>query len=72
MIIGETGCGKSSLLSALVGELIYLSPDELSLIGDQNRPIKEEELKAFEDSLLSTDLHGRSPITLNGTTSFCE
>ena len=35
IIVGEIGSGKSSLLSAMFGEMIHLTPDEISLIGDK-------------------------------------
>ena len=41
IIVGEIGSGKSSLLSAMFGEMIHVTPDEISLIGDKGRPIKE-------------------------------
>ena len=72
IIIGETGAGKSSLLSAMIGEMIHLTNEEISLVGDYNRPIKDQEMRALEHSLLRTDLSQRSPIHLNGTTGFCE
>ena len=40
IIVGEVGSGKSSLLSAIFGEMIHLTSDEIRLIGDKERPIK--------------------------------
>ena len=72
IIIGETGAGKSSLLSAMIGEMIHLTDEEIAMVGDYNRPIKDQEMRGLEHSLLMTDLSQRSPIHLNGTTGFCE
>ena len=56
----------------MFGEMIHVTPDEISLIGDKGRPIKEQEMKALEASLLAKDLTENSPIILNGSTSLCE
>ena len=72
IIVGEIGSGKSSLLSAMFGEMIHLTPDEISLIGDKQRPIKQQEMKGLEASLFAKDLTDNSPIILNGSTSLCE
>ena len=32
-IIGDVGSGKSSLLSALIGDLLYVSPDQITKYG---------------------------------------
>ena len=72
IIVGEIGSGKSSLLSAMFGEMIYLTPDEISMIGDKGRPIKQQEMKGLEASLFAKDLTDDSPIILNGSTSLCE
>ena len=72
IIVGEIGSGKSSLLSAMFGEMIYLTPDEISMIGDKERPIKQQEMKGLEASLFAKDLSDKSPIILNGSTGLCE
>ena len=72
IIIGEVGSGKSSLLSAMIGEMIHLTDEEIGLVGDYNRPIKDMELRGLEHSLLMTDLTENSPIHINGSTGFCE
>ena len=73
MIIGETGSGKTSMLNAMIGEMIHLTNEELSLLGkDYGRVIKDGEMRGLEEALLASDLNGRSPVTLNGTTSYSE
>ena len=72
VIIGETGSGKTSLLNAMIGELIHLPDQAVKEIGALDRPIKDGELRYLEDALLSTDLTKSSPISLHGTTGFCE
>ena len=72
VIIGEMGCGKTSLLNTMIGEMIHLTKEEMQRIGDYSRPIGDMEMRALEDVLLHTDLTGRSPITINGTSGFYE
>ena len=72
VIIGECGSGKSSLLSALIGEMIHMPDQVATEIGDWTRPIKDGEQRYIEDALLQTDLTKNSPIKIAGTTGFCE
>ena len=72
VIIGEMGSGKTSLLNSMIGEMIYVSKEEMSLIGDKDRPIKDMEMRSLEDALLSKDFTGDSPIKFNGSTGFYE
>ena len=72
VIIGETGSGKSSLLNAIIGEMIYLPNDVLQEIGNSERLISDGEMRYLEDKLLETDLTGSSPIQMCGSRGFCE
>ena len=72
VIVGETGSGKTSLLNALIGEMIHLPKSVIEQVGDRKRSIKSGELRYLEDALLHTDLSQDSPITMHGTTGYCE
>ena len=72
VIVGATGSGKSTLLNAMIGELIYLPEAAIKEVGSQMRPIKDGEMRYLEDSLLELDLTGKSPITISGSSSYCE
>jgi ABC-type cobalamin/Fe3+-siderophores transport system ATPase subunit len=72
VVIGETGAGKTTLLNSLIGELIYMPDQVIKEIGDPKRHIKDGELRYLEDALLATDLTKNSPISLTGTTGYCE
>ena len=72
VVIGECGSGKTSLLNAMIGEMIHLPKQAIKEVGDYSRKICEGELRYLEDSLLHTNLSGNSPITVAGTTSYCE
>ena len=49
-IIGDVGSGKSSLLSTLIGDMLYLAPDLLKFIGDQDLIDKSVKGQVFESS----------------------
>ena len=34
VIIGEVASGKSTLLNAIIGEMVYLPQDQIDFIGD--------------------------------------
>ena len=72
VIIGETGSGKSTLLNSMIGELIYLPDQIVKEVGDPKRLIVEGELRYLEDTLLATDLTGKSPIQMEGSAGYCE
>ena len=72
VIIGETGAGKTTLLNSMIGELIYMPDQVIKEVGDYKRKIKEGELRYLEDILLATDLSGKSPISVTGSTGYCE
>ena len=73
VIVGEVGCGKTSLLATMIGEMIHIPQNEIDFVGDQMRKIQSDELKALEHTLLMQDFtHGESPVTVAGTTGFVE
>ena len=52
VIVGEVGCGKTSLLNTMIGEMIHVPQNEIDFIGDQTRKIQSDELRALEHTLL--------------------
>ena len=63
VIVGATGSGKSSLLGALIGEMIHL-PEKVIVETSKNydRLLTDGELRYLEDHLLKLDLEGTSPV----------
>ena len=39
VIIGAVGCGKTSLLNTMIGEMIHVPQTEIDFIGDKMRKI---------------------------------
>ena len=39
VIVGEVGCGKTSLLNTMIGEMIHVPQNEIDFIGDKFRKI---------------------------------
>ena len=73
VIIGEVGSGKSSLINAMIGEMIHVPQKEVSFVGDLMRKMPSEELKALEHSILQYDYTSEeSPISVAGSSTFVE
>ena len=43
VIIGEVGSGKTSLLNAMIGEMINVPNKEVKFIGDTSRKLQSDE-----------------------------
>ena len=43
IIVGKIQAGKSSLMKAMVGELLSIPQKEMDFIGDRNRDLNEQE-----------------------------
>ena len=73
VIIGEVGSGKSSLINAMIGEMIHIPQKEVDFVGDLTRKMSSDELKALEHTLLQSDFsNGASPLSIVGSTGFVE
>ena len=74
-IIGDVGAGKSSLLKAIVGDLIYIGDDEIARQGGQQALLQEAELNDLKQRVLSPDYYAdvaEKPIKLAGRLSLVE
>ena len=56
----------------MIGEVIHMPDQIMKEVGDRTRLIKDGEQRYLEDTLLSLDLTGKSPITIHGSASYCE
>ena len=72
-IIGDVGSGKSSLLQALIGDLIYLPQEAIDEFGGINHEATSEEFDVLKQKLLGPDFKVREkPIKIKGSVSFVE
>ena len=51
-IIGDVGSGKSSLLQAIIGDLIYIPQSEIDQFGGLDYEASEKELDELKERLL--------------------
>lgn len=77
-VIGELGSGKSSLLNAINGDLLYVSKRLIASFADQkgfNTPLDSNyELKRFQQDLIDYSLQkkGNAPVKLSGSMALVE
>ena len=74
-IIGDTGSGKSSLLNAIVGDMIYVPQAEIDAFGGLGTEGDKESFEQLKSRILGSgftpDAESK-PIRINGTLSFVE
>lgn len=61
-IIGDVGSGKTSLLNAIIGDMIYLPEEEIEAYGGVEKLGKKEDFENLKKRLLSKDLVFESPV----------
>lgn len=77
-IIGECGSGKSSLLSTMIGDLLYVDPSVISKYGSGDQGMEKQFTDRDEFKQLNLDLiYGikkrvNQPIVLNGNLSYAQ
>lgn len=72
-IIGDVGSGKSSLLQAIIGDLIYMPQEAIDEFGGINHEATSEEFDVLKRKLLGPDFKvHEKPIKIKGSVSFVE
>lgn len=71
-IIGDVGSGKSSLLNAVIGDMIYLSQSEIDDFGGLDKLSKKEDFDALRKRVLANEYQFKSPIQVDGTLALVE
>ena len=68
-MIGETGCGKTSLLRAILREMIYVDRKHIDASGEE-----EKEQKYFDElqKTITDEKIKEAPIKQVGTVSYVE
>jgi len=54
-VIGDVGSGKTSLLSAIIGDMIYLPKSEIDVFGGIDKAAKKEDFEKLRKRLLSKE-----------------
>jgi ABC-type cobalamin/Fe3+-siderophores transport system ATPase subunit len=69
-IIGDVGSGKSSLFSAIIGDMIHVPQAEIEGFGDQ--PAKKEAFEKLNSKLLKEGYEFEPPISVDGSIAYVE
>ena len=71
-MIGDVGSGKSSLLSAIIGDMIYLPRKEIEVFGGESVMKKKADFDVLKKRLLSPEFEFTSPVKVDGSLSYVE
>ena len=71
-IIGDVGSGKSSLLSSVIGDLIYVSDKQIADFGGLEKLGSSDDFKKLKKTVLETEVTGEKPIQIKGELSYVE
>ena len=71
-IIGDVGSGKSSLLNSIIGDLIYVSDEDIKAYGGLDKVGTDTELDDFKNKVITKEVVGEAPIQIKGSLSFVE
>ena len=72
-IIGDVGSGKSSLLQAIVGDMIFIPQNEIDELGGLEYAATQDELDRLKKRLLAPDFQVEDkPIKIKGSVSYVE
>ena len=77
VIIGDVGCGKSSLLQALIGEMLYVDDALVQKYGGEQGLEKvissQEQIENFQKDLVNaTKMLKKAPIEMNGQLAYVQ
>lgn len=72
-IIGDVGSGKSSLLQAIIGDLIHIPQSEIDEFGGLDHEASIDEFETLKHRLLGPDFKvSDKPIKIKGSISYVE
>ena len=61
-IIGDVGCGKSSLLQAVIGDMMYVSEETIEKLGGNDATLTGEEFIKLQKTYLKNQIGGHQPV----------
>ena len=74
-VIGDTGAGKSSLMNAILGDMIYVPEADIAAFGGLDKEGDKESFELLKKKVLGSDFtiaDADKPVRFNGTLSFVE
>ena len=72
-VIGDVGCGKTSLFNSVIGDMIYLPEEVIAEFGGPDKMGNKAAFKALKDKVLAKDFRPReAPIKVDGSLSYVE
>ena len=72
-VIGDVGCGKTSLFTSVIGDMIYLPEEVISEFGGPEKMGKKADYKALKDKVLSKEFRPKeAPVKVDGSLSYVE
>lgn len=72
-IIGDVASGKSSLLHAIIGDLIHVPDEEVANMGGFNKEVPDNAINNMRKRLLAPDFSiERAPVEIAGDISYVE
>ena len=72
VVIGDVGSGKSSLLNAIIGDMIYIPNNEIEQFGGLEKLGTTEDFEVLNKKLLSRDLQVDPVVKIDGTVAYVE
>ena len=73
IIVGAVGAGKSSFLSSITGDMLYVPEKEISFAGGLEKALSKNELEGLKASLFDLKIkEGEEPVQVNGEVSYVE
>ena len=75
IIIGEIGSGKSSLISAILGEMLYIPQNEIECLGGFEKVLSDKDVDQLNHVLYNleeVESDDKYPLQINSSMSFVE
>ena len=73
IIVGKVGSGKSSMLSSIFGDMLYVPDQEIKFAGGLDKSLSKQEFEGLKASLFELKIkNGEEPIQVNGSASYVE